>query len=388
MQVDPNTVAFLLLGEPQHVFHAAPVACAMARVAPHLRALFVVTDAALIPLLREVEAVYGVVEPLPVMLLEPPIRARLLGALTHRHRSYKALTLKRHRHVLDAMTAIVAAERTSTALRAYGVTRPRLIHIPHGAGDGRQGFDARIALFDLTLVAGRKDARRMLAEGLIRPGHYAVSGYIKRDLVQRRGGHPAALFDNARPTVLYNAHFNRALSSWHLHARAIIAAFAAQDRFNLVVAPHIKLFVDASRRERAQWQRLEVPGKIRIDLGSHRSIDATYTSACDLYLGDVSSQVYEFVLRARPCVFLDSHGAHWQDNPDYAHWRMGEVIAGPEAAIPALARAPSTFAHYREIQIQAVAAALGPDDGQAPQRAAAAIADYLRDGRLPEPRDP
>lgn len=381
-------MAFVFLGEPQHVFHAAPVACVMAQVAPHLRPLFAITDPALVPLLREVEAAYGVIQPLPIVLLEPPFWARLLGALVHRRRTYKALTLKRHRRVLDAMAAIVVPERTSTALRAQGVKRPRLIHIPHGAGDGRKGFDPRIALFDLTVVAGRKDARRMLDEGLIRPGHYAISGYIKRDLVQRRAGRPSALFDNARPTVLYNAHFDRELSSWRRHARAIIAAFAAQDRFNLVVAPHIKRFVDASRRERAQWQRLEVPGKILIDLGSHRSIDATYTNACDLYLGDVSSQVYEFVLRPRPCVFLDSHGVPWQDDPSYAHWRMGEVIAGPEAVLPALARAPTAFAHYREIQIQAVAAALGPDDGLAPQRAAAAIAAYLRDGRLPEPRDP
>lgn len=385
--VDPATVAFLFLGEPQHVFHAAPVACVLAQVAPHLRPLFVVTGPTLVPLLREVEAVYGVVEPLPVMVLEPPIWARVLGALVHRRRSYKALTLRRHRRVLDAMAAIVAAERTSTVLRALGVTRPRLIHIPHGAGDRQQGFDPRVALFDLTIVAGRKDARRMLDEGLIRSGHYAVSGYIKRDLLQRRAELPQALFDNARPTVLYNAHFDRELSSWHRHAREIIAMFAAQDRFNLVVAPHVKLFVDASRRERARWQRLEVPGKISIDLGSRRSIDATYTSACDLYLGDVSSQVYEFVLQPRPCVFLDSRGVGWQDDPNYAHWRMGEVVAAPEAVIPALTRASEVFAQYRDVQVQAVAAALGPDANQAPQRAAAAIAEFLRDGRLPEPCD-
>src|SRR3546814_2965461 len=47
---------------------------------------------------------------------------------------------------------------------------------------------------------------------------------------------------------------------------------------------------------------------MHIDLGSERSIDMSYTGSADLYLGDVSSQVAEYLYRPRPCVFLNAQG--------------------------------------------------------------------------------
>ena len=52
----------------------------------------------------------------------------------------------------------------------------------------------------------------------------------------------------------------------------------------------------------------------------------TYMLAADIYLGDVSSQVYEFLLEPRPCIFLNGHNVPWQDNPYYSHWTLGQVI--------------------------------------------------------------
>jgi len=376
-------VAFLFLGEAQHVAHTAPVACVMAATAGGLRPWFLITDAALAPILREVEAVYPGAAPIPIALLEPSCLARWLNMIRYRRHSRKSITLLKNRRLLGSFDALVTAERTSTVLRKWGLKTPRMIHIPHGAGDRKQGFDPRIRRFDLTLLGGRKDADRMLSEGLIRPGHYAISGYIKRDFIQRRLRSAPPLFDNGRPTVLYNPHFDRALSSWPRHGRELIDLFAAQDQFNLVVAPHVRLFKEAPDAERERWQRLAVPGRILIDLGSARSIDASYTSGCDIYLGDVSSQVYEFVLRPRPCVFLNSFRVDWAHDPNYAHWKMGRVIEQPDSLMEALRQAYSGFEPFRPIQAAAVLAALGPDDGQAPARAAAAIAEYLRCGQLP-----
>ena len=39
----------------------------------------------------------------------------------------------------------------------------------------------------------------------------------------------------------------------------------------------------------------------------------SYLSA-DVYLGDVSSQVYEFIYKPRPCLFLNSNEIEWTND--------------------------------------------------------------------------
>src|SRR3546814_3576337 len=107
----------------------------------------------------------------------------------------------------------------------------------------------------------------MLDAGTIRPGHYAVNGYVKLDLMPRLQAAREPLFTNGRPTVLYSPHFKRELSSWDRFGRDIIAWFAGQDRYNLVVAPHVRLFAEASDAERAAVAKLAVPGKVMIEIG-------------------------------------------------------------------------------------------------------------------------
>src|SRR3546814_12838249 len=69
---------------------------------------------------------------------------------------------------------------------------------------------------------------------------------------------------------------------------------------------------------------------MHIDLGSVRSIDMSYTMAADIYLGDVSSQLSEFMLKPRPCLFLNPRGKNWNNDANYLSWTLGPVIAGAE----------------------------------------------------------
>src|SRR3546814_3460334 len=65
---------------------------------------------------------------------------------------------------------------------------------------------------------------------------------------------------------------------------------------------------------------------IRIDMGSRHSIDMSYTMSADVYLGDVSSQVYEYLLHPRPCIFLNLDRRDWRGDEAFSHWRLGQVI--------------------------------------------------------------
>ena len=126
-------------------------------------------------------------------------------------------------------------------------------------------------------------------------------------------------------------------------------------------------------------RKFENVPNILIDKGSHASADMTYICAADIYLGDASSQVYEFLFEPRPCVFLNSHGVEWENNPSYLHWTLGQVIDNVETELKtALELAEPTHADYRSKQRAAFNYTFHDEPHTtAAQRGAKAIADFL-----------
>ncbi|MES2498507.1 MAG: hypothetical protein V4618_20510 [Pseudomonadota bacterium] len=284
---------------------------------------------------------------------------------------------------LNRFDAIAIPERTSLILRKMGVTRPEFIHLDHGAGDRAIGFDRRIRLFDFVLMAGDKHRDRLLREGLIRPGAYAVVGYPKFEAADAaRDAEWNPFPGDDRPVVLYNPHFST-LGSWQTLGEAVLEAFAAQDRYNLIVAPHVRLLDgDAAR---ARWQglidRYADHPRILIDPGSDRSIDMSYTSRADIYLGDVSSQVYEFLRASRPCLFLNANHLEWSEDENYLHWHFGPVLDDCAALIAAVDDAVRSHPFYAARQRAGFVATFSDEDTPASIRAATAIATHLRSAR-------
>lgn len=364
------SIAFLYIGGAHQVLHTAPVAAELARRGADVSAL--VTDPASRAMVERVLAVYDGAE-VAVRELETPWYAEALASLTGHAKAAKLPLLYAHRALLNRFDAIVVPERTSAALKHMGVVEPHLIHFRHGAGDRAPASERRLRAFDLVVVPGEKDARRAIDQAHVPPERCAITGYVKLDLVSRLRDGRTALFANHRPTIVYNAHFDRSLSSWDRFARPLIDAFAAQDDFNLIVAPHIRLFEDAPAEERAAWNALAVPDKILIDLGSERSLDMSYTLGADIYVGDVSSQVYEFLVQPRPCVFLNAHGVDWMDNPRYACWHFGEVAVDTDTAMAAIGRAQYLHPHYVEAQRRGLVEAMG----ESIEGAAARGADHV-----------
>src|SRR5262249_27598207 len=135
-------------------------------------------------------------------------------------------------------------------------------------------------------------------------------------------------------------------------------------------------------RMRARF-RGDLPDKYRncphiiIDTGSRHSVDMTYTLAADIYLGDASSQVYEFLIEPRPCIFINSHRARWQDDPNYAFWRFGPVVDSINALDAALKAAGPDLVRYKPIQEEAFRRTFDLQPEPSAQRAADAIAAFL-----------
>jgi len=359
-------VAFLYLSEPHQVFHSLAAALQLARQFGYAVDVLYVSDLAG-EIIRQHD---------PEQLLNP---IRLATPISPRSGDIAAvpprlLTLLANLKRLAGYDYLVTTERTSTVLRLVPGVSARLIHIPHGAGDRERGYDARIRHFDLILVAGAKDRRRLIQRRLANEGNCLVAGYSKPELMS-----PCMrLFAGDRPVVLYNPHFDEKLSSWIGRQEEVMACIASMTDMNFVLAPHVRM---------NPRHRIADPGlpNLLIDWGSIRSMDMAYSNSADLYLGDVSSQVYEFVVRPRPCVFLNLSRVNWQDDPHYAHWRFGDV-ASQLADLPAALRAArGRHKLFIEEQNRGEADSIDRTDIPASLRQAEMIAQFLEaslaDGR-------
>ncbi|MBL8554140.1 MAG: glycerophosphotransferase [Phenylobacterium sp.] len=302
----------------------------------------------------------------------------------------KRLMLAAAAPFLAGCDALVAPERTSLFLKRIGVRRPLMIHSDHGAGDRAVGYEARIAQFDYALVAGAKQEDRMLRERLIRPGRYRVVGYPKFEAAGAGGAGRPALFAEPRPTVLYNPHFDPELGSWDRCGLDVLHAFAHQTRFNLIFAPHLRL-AQRVRGLAAQVAPFAGLPNVHVDLGSARSCDMTYPRAADVYLGDVSSQVYEFIETPRPCAFLDAGQGLDPGDPNAAHVRLGPVGRHGDDVLALVDHALRTFPDHRARQQAAFAHTFALEQRPCSERAAEAVVDAIvqaKRSRRPSPSHP
>lgn len=225
----------------------------------------------------------------------------------------------------------------------------------------------------------------MLNAGVIRPDNNKIVGYPKFDSPTL--GMRKKFFDNDKPVVLYNPHFDPKLSSWFKFGEDILDYFANQDRYNLIFAPHVMLYQRKFlgsvehrmvKLRRTLPQRFKGLPHIHIDTGSTNSVDMSYTRAADIYLGDVSSQIYEFIERPRSAIFLNSHDALWQGNDYYKFWNFGDVIDDLSDLEIALRRAETIDPQYAKIQAETFHYSFDFDlQKTSSQRAALAIADYM-----------
>lgn len=380
-------ICFLLNHYATHqVAHAAPFAFELSRRDPKAEVTIACTSDAQLEAAQRLAAHFpGQRAKLERLQMSP--RYRVFDAAFSRFWfAAKRGMLSSNREFFRQFDAIAAPEKHFVALRTrYGVSRAKLIHTRHGAGDREGGFDERTRDVDLTLVSGRKIYQRLVSGGLADADELAIVGYPKLDLADA-SPRPARLFANDRPTVLYNPHFDSQVGSWREQGIAVLEWFAAQPGYNLMFAPHVVLFERPWRHAARVPKRLLRAPNLRFDPGSSASTDMTYTRAADIYLGDVSSQVYEFIAEPRPCVFLNVHGVAWQSNPHYAHWRFGPVIERVEQIGEALAAAQRERTTYETAQREALAVTFSRDpERTAAQRGADAISEFMREGRVVSP---
>src|SRR5690606_38441003 len=101
--------------------------------------------------------------------------------------------------------------------------------------------------------------------------------------------------------------------------------------------------------------------------------------AADIYIGDVSSQFYEFMTNPRPCIFLNPEGVDYKDDINYRFWQCGDVINSINELNEALKISKENQQKtYKSIQEEITSKIYYTEEGSIPtERAASAINEYL-----------
>jgi hypothetical protein len=381
-------IGFLFNHDQLHqVAHSLPIALALARGRAAAELVVITTNPGLT---AEVRRLGGDLIGERIQLREIGLSrwtSRLArGALEQLVPATKLLVYRDNLDLFRSLDVLVVAEKTSLILKTrYGLDRLRIVHTRHGAGDRAIGFDPASAGFDHVLVSGRKIRDRLVAEAKVDPARISIVGYPKFDLPPEPAPLPPG-FDDGRPVVLYNPHPSPHLSSWYAVGRRVLDWFVDHPEWQLIFAPHVMLFqrpyvltIDKLRVDRAGriGARYRQAPNIHIDLGSRASTTMAYTDRADLYLGDASSQVYEFLRRPRPCMFLNPHGLPWRDDPNFAHWTAGPVIEDVARLGEGLAEARARHAEiYRPIQQALIDYSFELTDEPSSVRAARALAAF------------
>ncbi len=364
----------LFLGGAHQLFHLAPVAAMLSRILPGTPITCIAADPHIAQLLGEVRRRLNSPD-MAIEVVEPPRWGRRLAALFRRHSIKKLALLFALARRLSSAAAIVTPERTSAWLRILHMTRASMIHFRHGAGDRAPSSERRLKAFDLIVVPGEKDVERAIKRRHVDPSRVRVGGYVKLDYLRHHAHFGARLFDNDRRTIVYNPHFDRSISSIDV-ARMVVETIRKDGRYNLVFAPHIRLAEDMSTDDRAGWYALAESGHVIVDLESDRLIDMSYVRMADIYLGDMSSQLYEFLAEPRPAAFVNAHGVDWKDDPRYAGWHLGKVAESPQDLMQAIDSAIAEHHEVVERQREAVRRAFGEIEG-ACERAAHIVAEAI-----------
>jgi hypothetical protein len=379
-------ICFLFNHDQVHqIAHSLPIALALAESGAH-EVVLAAGSAAQEARLRDLAAPAAGRIAIVTLDLHQPGSRMAAFALQKLIPARKILLYRDNLEFFRSFDALVVTEKTSLLLKTrYGLDRLKIIHTRHGAGDRAIGFDKQGALFDLHLVAGPKIARRLERESGVDPARIRITGYPKFDLFgTNRIANPFP--DPSRPIVLYAPHPSPRLSSYYAMGPRLLAAFASSDRYNLIFAPHVMLFErqwtltispPALRRVPQVDPAIAACPHILVDRGSAAATDMSYTNLADLYCGDASSQLYEFLLHPRPVLHLDAHKVDWRDDPSFAHWHAGPVAGADADILAEVDRAMATHGEYRAAQQAMFADTFSVTDVPASRRAAQAIGDYL-----------
>ncbi|MFA4907845.1 MAG: CDP-glycerol glycerophosphotransferase family protein [archaeon] len=371
-----NYIVFLYLNGLHHLYHTAETVIEFAKLHSKYRTVCVTCC-------REYsEIMQGLIDANSVTnceIVEIPLPFRF-KYLNFKKKSYPSPcnTTSRVAKLLWGAKAIVTTSHATVKLcQRFKIECPKIIYQYHGCGDGKYGFSKTMGTFDLLLLPGIYHQQRLIAENVTTIDKTRVVGWPKLDYKIDVNNLKKELFGEDKPIVLYTPHWNPKISSYQQWGEAVLEYFSRQTAYNLIFAPHIQIKHWSFKFRYKTNIGSGDKRRIVVDFGSRRSVDSSYVRIADLFLGDVSSLIYEWIaIRPRPCVFLNAQGIDWKGNVNYRHWDYGPVVEDISQLGDKLQKAIKS-GDYLDIQRDRITSYIDKSNEPASRRAAKAIYDYV-----------
>ncbi|MBF6602688.1 MAG: hypothetical protein ITG03_06935 [Sphingorhabdus sp.] len=161
----------------------------------------------------------------------------------------------------------------------------------------------------------------------------------------------------------------------------MLSKLVADGRWNIVFAPHQRL-VETDEEIEEFLSDFGEHDNLHFDLDSFATVDGSYTRMADIYLGDSSSQVVEFLISPRPVVLLQPPEMTDLFAQRAGYNILGETVESADRITDAIADAPARFADYEDAQREYAASSLGETGPDAARNAAKIIAGFADQPRF------
>lgn len=323
---EKKNVVFLYFYGLHQLYHSVHSGFELATLKPDWEILLLSCNKEHTAVLKEVAEKYSSSN-IKIIQIPAPLRYRFLNFKKKTYPSVNAMVNRSKKYLKKADAVVTTSHGTPKMFRKYNITKPKIVYQEHGCGDRSYGFSPEFLQFDYLLASGDYHKNRLINEKFTTQEQISVVGYPKFDYKPDTDKLRKSLFKNENPIVLYTPHWDKKLTSYDKYARFVLNYFKENKQYNLIFAPHVQLFHWSVRHDYNVKLDHFKTDNIHIDFGSINSTNNAYTTVADLYLGDVSSQVYEWIaLKPRPCLFLNAHNAQWKNNKDYRFWEYGPVV--------------------------------------------------------------
>ncbi|MDP6878906.1 MAG: hypothetical protein QGI18_09930 [Candidatus Marinimicrobia bacterium] len=203
----------------------------------------------------------------------------------------------------------------------------KLFYLYHGVGTRSYGFEDSLNEYDFIFVPGEYHYNRLQADLSINKNKLSIVGHPKFEWQDVMNNNIKSFFNNNNPTFYYNPHWDLSLSSYKKWSKRIIQYFLNNKQFNLIFAPHPLIKNYSSRNKINIDIEIDKSNNIILDFYSNNTIDGSYLHAADVYIGDVSSMVTDFIIKKnRSCIFINSYEIDWRNDKSFNFWNCGKVI--------------------------------------------------------------
>lgn len=322
-----KSVVFLFINGPHHVYHLILPALKYASINKNTKTIIISGNPTNTKIINEAKILTGINQfsfidiPIPFRYRFKNYKKKLYPPVYNRIKKIVAI-------LKNAFAIISTSHELPKHLDFYKIKGPTLFYLYHGTGTREYGFENKLKDFDYILAPGNYHKERLTKTLLLTDEKINIVGTPKSDWVKLKRIGKKNLFGNESLIFYYVPHWDMKLSSYLKWRKIILNYFISNEQYNLIFAPH-PLVKHLSEKEGYKIESdLKSSNNIIIDHGGKNSIDGTYSSLADIYIGDISSIVTEWILqRPRPCIFINAHKKKWENNDDYYMWKFGSVIS-------------------------------------------------------------